>query len=140
MKFWVQKHNGKLWPHNIEDQIKVNKLPLDPVLMRYTQVRNPKLHRKYFAFINKVYHNLPEKFDDNWPTQRSFRKEMEMHAGHYEMTVNLKGERSMQPKSISYEDLDEMAFQDLYTGVKNVIGRHIMPYVEDVEQELANFY
>lgn len=141
MKFWVNKKDGKLWPHKVEDQIKMNKLPLEPILIKYTKVRNPKHHRLYFAFIGAVYHNLPEKFDNHWPDKRSFRKSMEMYAGYYTETVSLKGERHLQPKSIAYEKLDEMGFKELHNKVKNVIGEHIMPYVEDVENEIANnFY
>lgn len=141
MKFWTQKKQGKLYPLDVEDQVKINKLPLEPILITYTKVRNPNHHRKYFAFIGKVYRNLPEKFDGNWPTRRSFRKAMEMYAGHFVETVSLKGERVLQPKSIEYEKLDEMAFSELHTNVKNVIGKHIMPYVGEVEQEIANnFY
>lgn len=141
MKFWVNKKDGKLWPHKVEDQIKMNKLPLEPILIKYTKVRNPKHHRLYFAFIHKVYANLPEKYEDNWPTFDSFRKAMQMYAGYFEETVTLKGERRLEAKSIKYEKLDEMGFKELHTKVKNVIGEHIMPYVEDVENEIANnFY
>lgn len=141
MKFWAQKNNGKLFPHKVEDQIKMNKLPLQPVLITYTKVRNPKHHRKYFAFLHKVYENLPERFENNWPSFDSFRKAMQMYAGYFEETVTLKGERQLQPKSIKFEELDEMGFSELHKKVKNVIGKHIMPYVGDVEQEIADrFY
>lgn len=142
LKFWAQKKDGKLWPYKVEDQIKMNKLPQEPVLITYTKVRNPSHHRKYFAFIDAVYRNLPEKFDGNWPSKQSFRKAMQMYAGYFEETVSLKGERMMQPKSIKYEELDEMAFRELHNGVKSVIGKHIMPYVEDVEAEsqIVQFY
>lgn len=140
MKFWTQKKEGKLFPYKVEDQVAMNKLPLEPILITYTKVRNPKHHRKYFAFIDAVWRNLPEKFDGHWPERRSFRKAMEMYAGYYVETVSLKGERVLQPKSIKYEDMDEMEFIELHKGVKAVVGKHIMPYVEDVEKEVVGFY
>lgn len=141
MTFWTQKKDGKLYPLEVEDQVKMNKLPLEPVLIKYTAVRNPKFHRLYFKFIDTVYRNLPEKYDQNWPNKRSFRKAMEMYAGHFEETVSLKGERMLQPKSIAYDKLDQTAFEDLYSSVKDIVGKHIMPYIDEVENEIANnFY
>lgn len=140
MKFWVQKKSGKLWPYKVEDQIKMNKLPLEPILVKHTKIRNPRLHRKYFAFIRAVYHNLPEKYNQNWPTQRSFRKSMEMYAGHYEEVISLKGERMLHPKSIAYESLDGHRFEELYEEVRRIIAKHIVPWVDDIENEIGSFY
>lgn len=142
MKFWAQKKSGKLFPYKVEDQVKINKLPLEPILITYTKVRNPEHHRKYFAFIDAVYRNLPERFDNHWPDRESFRKGMQMYAGYFVETVTLKGERHLQPKSIKFEELDEMGFTDLHNKVKDVIGKYIMPYVEDVnaESQIASFY
>lgn len=142
MKFWAQKKEGKLFPYKVEDQVKMNKLPLEPILITYTKVRNPYHHRKYFAFIDTVYRNLPEKYDGYWPDRKSFRKAMQMYAGYFVETITLKGERQLQPKSIKFEELDEMGFTELHNKVKAVIGKYIMPYVEDVnaESQIASFY
>lgn len=143
MQLWVYKHNGALKPATKEDSEKYNKLSNGkPIMIERKRIRNPKLHKKYFAFIGKVWENLPEKFDAHWPTKRSFRKAMEMYAGHFEETVSLKGERMLQPKSIAYGELDDIAFGELYKGVKEVIGKHILPELdmEVVEAEIAGFY
>lgn len=143
MKLWVYKNNGALKPATKEDSEKYNKLANGkPIMMERKRIRNPKLHRKYFAFIGKVWENLPEKFDKHWPTKRSFRKAMECYAGHFTETITLKGERLIQPKSIAYGELDDIEFGELYKGVKSVIGKHVLPEIamETVEQEIAQFY
>lgn len=38
MKFWAQKKQGKLYPLKVEDQVKMNRLPLGPVLLTYTRI------------------------------------------------------------------------------------------------------
>jgi hypothetical protein len=143
MKFWTVKQSGKLIPADVEDQIAMNKLPVgEPLLIKYVQVRNGKHHRKYFKFMAVVYENLPEHLEGNYPTVDSFRKAMEMYAGHFVETITLRGERQLQPKSIKYEELDEMAFSDLHNGVKNVIGKWILKDVDmDIfEKEIERFY
>jgi len=143
MQFWAYKHNGKLQPATDEDKQKVDKIAVgEPVKLKHVRVRNPRLHRKYFAFIGKVWENLPEKFDNHWPTKRSFRKAMECYAGHFTETITLKGERLIQPKSIAYGELDDIEFGELYKGVREVIGKYILPEIEmeTVEQEIAQFY
>lgn len=141
MTFYAYKYNGSLKPATDEDKQKVNKISVgQPVRLKHIRMRNPRLHRKYFAFIGKVWENLPEKYDKHWPTKRSFRKAMEMYAGHFEETVSLKGERMLQPKSIAYGELDDIEFGELFKNVKAVIGKHILPNIEDFESEIEQFY
>ncbi|MCP9290038.1 DUF1367 family protein [Gracilimonas sediminicola] len=126
MKLWVSKQSGKLFPVDVEAQVRMNKLPAgEPIMIKYSKVRNPRHHRKYFAFFNKVYENLPEHLESNWPDVNSFRKAMEMYSGFFTETINLKGERFLMPKSIAYEKLDEMAFSELHNKVKTTIGTRI---------------
>ena len=143
MKIWAVKKEGKLFPANVEDQVKINKLPAgEPIMIKFTKVRNPYHHRKYFAFINTVYQNLPHKFDNYWPDVDSFRKAMQMYAGYYTETVSLKGETHLQPKSIKFEELDEMGFTELHNKVKSIIGTKILPEMdmETFEQEIQSYY
>ena len=143
MKFFAYKQNGKLIPSSQSDKEKVDKLPSgEPIQLKYVEIRNVRHHRLYFAFINKVFQNLPEKFDKNWPDVDSFRRSMQMYAGYYDETISLKGETHLQPKSIAFDKLDETAFSELHSKVKNVIGKHILPEMdmEIVEREIEQFY
>lgn len=154
MKLFIYKKDGKLYPCTSEDKDKIGKMPVgEPCMISYTSIRNPRHHRLYMKFIDVVYQNVPESLEyvehpktkvmvKRWPTKDNFRKQMEMYAGYYEETVTMKGELQLQPKSIRYEKLDETAFSELHTNVKNVIGRIILPEMdmETVEQEIEPFY
>ena len=143
MKLFVFKSGSKLIPCTSEDKEKIGNMPVgEPFQIRYVEIRNVRHHRLYFAFINKVFQNLPEKFDKNWPDVDSFRRSMQMYAGYYDETISLKGETHLQPKSIAFDKLDEMAFSELHTKVKNVIGKNILPEIDMdiVEKEIEPFY
>ena len=143
MKIFVYKKSGNLTPCTQDDKDKIAKMPSgEPFQIKYVEIRNVKHHRLYFQFINKVYQNLPEKFDKNWPDVDSFRRAMQTYAGYYVETISLKGETHLQPKSIAFDKLDETAFSELHSKVRNVIGKHILPEMDmDVfDRELQEFY
>ena len=154
MKLFVYKQSGKLTPCTSDDKEKMGKMPkAEPFMISYIKVRNPRLHRLYFAFLDKVYTNIPETLEyvehpktglvvKRWPEPVNFRKQMEIYAGHYTESITMKGELRLEAKSIKYEELDDIAFSDLYTGVKNVIGRIILPKMDMklVEKEIEPFY
>ena len=143
MKLFVFKSGSKLIPCTSEDKDKIANMPVgEPFQIRYVEIRNVRHHRLYFAFINKVFQNLPEKFDKNWPDVESFRRSMQMYAGYYDETISLKGETHLQPKSIAFDKLDETAFSELHSKVRNVIGKHILPEMdmEVFDREIEQFY
>lgn len=143
MKIFCFKSGSKLVPCTSEDKEKIAKLPAgEPFQIKYVEIRNVRHHRKYFAFINTVFKNLPEKFERNWPDVDSFRRSMQMYAGYYDETISLKGETHLQPKSIAFDKLDETEFSELHSKVKNVIGKHILPEIDmqTVETEIEQFF
>jgi hypothetical protein len=143
MKVWVFKSGSKLVPCTSDDKDKIAKLPKgEPFMISYTKVRNPYHLRKYFAFLKAVYNNLPERYEENFPDFESFRKSVQMYAGYYTETISLKGERLLMPKSIAYNELDEMAFSDLHSKVKTFIGTKLLPEfdMQAVEREIDDFY
>lgn len=152
MKLWVVKNDSRLTSYTSDDKECMDKLAVNvPILISHIRVRSPRFHRLYFKFISLVYKNLPESITefedpetgeirDRYPTADSFRKRMEMLAGHYEITISLEGVEELNPKSIKYEKLDDIEFRDLYVGVKNVIGKRILPYVETFVEEIERFY
>jgi len=119
--------------------------PLDPQAAEYIaklktgaavratvkQQRNPRFHRKFFALLNLAF--------DAWePTQATyrgqvvgknfeqFRNDITVLAGFYEMAVNLRGETRLTAKSISFANMDQAEFDDLYNATVNVILKHVL--------------
>lgn len=95
------------------------------------QQRNPAMHRKYFALLNLAF--------DAWePTANTykgqvvgknfdqFRNDIVCLAGFYEMAVNLRGETRLTAKSISFANMDQSEFDDLYNATVNTILKHIL--------------
>lgn len=87
------------------------------------EYRNYKFHKKYFALINCAWEYLTEEqqkfFYDN---KESFRKTVEVSAGHCESVYNrTRNEWLDMPKSIAFDKITESEFTDLYERVKDVL-------------------
>lgn len=101
------------------------------------QQRNPRFHRKFMALLNLAF--------DHWEPEQAtykgqivgknfdqFRRDITILAGHYEMAINLKGETRLTAKSISFANMDEAEFGDLYNAACNVIlARILTNYTRD---------
>ncbi len=114
------------------------------------QQRNPRFHRKFFALLNLAY--------DAWEPAEStykgrvvgknfdqFRNDIVCLAGFYEMAVNLRGETRVTAKSISFANMDQAEFDDLYNATVNAILKHILTnYSRDdldaVMDQLVGFF
>lgn len=93
--------------------------------------RNPRFHRKFMALLNLAF--------DAWEPEEvmykgqvvgknfdQFRRDITILSGHYEMAVNLKGETRLTAKSISFANMDEAEFGELYNAACNVILKRIL--------------
>jgi len=70
------------------------------------------------------------------------RKTVEISAGHCEMVYSISRKEWIEtPKSISFESMDELAFQDLYDKVKDVLFSVFLKNISEEEfmQNLVNF-
>lgn len=114
------------------------------------QQRNPKFHRKYFALLNLAFDHwepaevtykgqvVSKNFDQ-------FRRDITILSGHYEMAVNLKGETRLTAKSISFANMDEAEFGELYSAACNVILQRVLTNytredLDDVIDRLTAFF
>lgn len=97
-----------------------------PVNATVRQPRNGKFHRKFFAMLDVAYsnHEWPE-VETKWGRVRTsrqlFRKYVIVKAGHYEADLTPHGEVRAEPKSISWAQMDEAEFSQLYSDVLDVI-------------------
>jgi len=99
--------------------------------------RNPAFHRKFFALLNLAFDAwepavatfkgqvVGKNFDQ-------FRNDILCIAGHYEMAVNLRGETRVTAKSISFANMDQIEFEDVYNSVANaILARILTNYTRD---------
>lgn len=95
------------------------------------QQRNPRFHRKFMALLNLAF-DAWEPAEATYKGQvvgknfDQFRRDVTILSGHYEMAVNLKGETRLTAKSISFANMDEIEFGDLYNAACNVILQRIL--------------
>lgn len=105
--------------------------------------RNIKFHKKYFALINCAWSYQNERSQSHFKESiECFRKTIEIAAGHCDPVYSLERREWLDmPKSISFSQMDEAEFQDLYERVKDVIFNIFLKNisVDEFMQNLANF-
>lgn len=96
--------------------------------------RNMKFHRKYFALLNFAFEHwesgeLSGKQFEGVIPQKSFtrfRKDIVIMAGFFEQEIRITGELRIVAKSISFSNMKEKDFEELYSNTINVILKHIL--------------
>lgn len=107
----------------------------------FVKARNGQFLRKYFALLNVVYemwepgevtsqHGTPQKNFDR------FRGDLTIMAGYYEVVIRVDGTTRIEPKSISFANMEEDEFEALYSRTIDVILKHILTKYtrEDVDE------
>jgi len=105
-------------------------------------VRNPKLHRKFFALINAGYSFLPERTQNGFRSVEGFRSYLLVAAGFYDLYFNPRLKEFVEiPKSLKFSAMDNEEFSRVYDAVKNVIFSLIGDRITEKEfdESLANF-
>lgn len=105
--------------------------------------RNYELHKKYFALINCAWNYLNEKQTAFFKESvDSFRKAIEIAAGHYEMIYSISRKEWLEiPKSISFSKMGEFEFREHYDSVKRVLFNTFLKEIseEEFNRNLVNF-
>ena len=106
-------------------------------------VRNIRFHNLFFALINIGYAYLPERAQKSvFGSAEGFRKSVIIAAGFSKVYWNIK-QRSFveEAESISFSNMDDAKFRDVYDRCKDVIFSLISKYVsqEEFERNLMNF-
>lgn len=94
-------------------------------------------HRLVFAMLQLTYKNLPEKYAELWPSFESFRKGIAMAAGHVEEVKTPDGEIHRTPGSISYDALDQAAFEDLAVLMLGICANILQVSEPELAEEVA---
>ena len=105
--------------------------------------RNVEFHRKYFKLINLSWEYQNENRQKHFKNNvNAFRKSVEMAAGHFDTIYSIpRNEWIETPKSISFDKMDEVEFQDLYDRVKDVLFTIFLKHISEEEfmRNLVNF-
>lgn len=100
-----------------------------------TQPRNLKLHRKFFSLISLVFAN-----QEHYSNIEHLRHDLIIAAGFYDERVSFHGEVVIEPKSISFANMSEDEFQELYSKVVDAIVQYFHFDKQDILDNVAQFY
>ncbi len=129
---YFRKVPSGLIPDSEDDAELLSKIKLGRVVkLQFTQPRNYKFLKKYFALMNLAFdyfdppqHGegsaLAEKYEVQKTAER-FRKDITILAGYHEMTYRLNGDVRVEAKSIAFGNMDEDEFEKLYSACIDVI-------------------
>lgn len=133
----VKTINGLLKPAFDEDKEKFSKFPKDGYFeIKYTKKRNVRFHRKFFALLKIAYEN-----QSDYRLMEDLRRDLIITSGHYEEVVNyMTGEVYKIAKSISFSNMDETEFNNIYNDVKEVVVKWLGIDNEDLNNEIEQYF
>jgi hypothetical protein len=136
MKFLVKKQFGKLIPvyNSDAEKLKACKLKEGEVYeVEIKKKRNYEFHKKYFALINLCYDNQDvfDEFDN-------LRDYLTCKSGFYIKITTPDGEM-IKPKSISFANMDNIEFEQLYQKTIGAICKFIDVEEKDILDEIVNY-
>lgn len=79
--------------------------------------RNPVFHAKLFAVLQETLDNLPEESGLNKLDTYGLLKAIEFEIGEVEQIRKLNGEMVLVPKSIAFENMDNIEFGKMYEKI-----------------------
>jgi hypothetical protein len=95
------------------------------------RARNYRFHCKFFKLLELAFDiwQPTEKQYKSEPIAKNFerfREDILIMAGHYDAVFGIGGHVRFSAKSISFANMDEDAFQDVYQSVLNVVWDKIL--------------
>jgi len=95
--------------------------------------RNQKFHRKFFAMLNFAFDawepDRKRKTYKGRPVQKNFdrfREDVLILAGFSEQTFDLRGNMKLKAQSISFANMDDAEFENVYSAVVDVILEQVL--------------
>lgn len=132
----IKQFDHSLKPAFDSDLEKMKKLKVGELYeVEYKKPRNIKFHRKYFALINLTFEN-----QEIYKDITRMRTELTKACGFYDEYLNHKGNVCYEAKSISFAQMDETEFSELYNKFLDIIIEVFNFDRELIEKELESFY
>jgi len=150
VKGYFKKHpGGILVPDDDDTAERIYKLPVGtPLLMEFKKARNYLFLKKAFALVNMAfgYHceTMPKGVTYRdvpvLPNIKRFRDDLTILAGFYTATFCVNGEVKLKALSWAYESMEEHDFEQLYSGLIDVVLIDIYrrQYSEPQLQKMVN--
>ena len=116
MEIYLRKTISGLKPLFNSDEEKYNKIKLgEDVKAVIRKPRNIKFHKKFFALLNLTLEN-----QQKYKTQEELLYELKIHVGHYDWHHTLMGKPIPKVKSIDFNSMDEIEFEEFYDKCSSI--------------------
>lgn len=148
-KIMLTKIGGGLAPVDLESARLFDTIASGDVIeVPYTTKRNPRFHRKFFALLRVGFdlwepqpsEGQAELFEKYGPPEKNperYREDITILAGFYDCVYDLNGIMHLKAKSISFANMTEDEFGDLFDKVLSVILRHVPDTYSDMDIQAA---
>ncbi len=117
------------------------------------KARNVRFHRKFFALLNLAFDAWEPDPESKYAVLgvtknfEVFREDITILAGHFHESWDLNGNLHLKAKSISFGNMDDLEFAEVYGSVLTVVWEKILrnanyeseAEVERVVNELLRF-
>jgi hypothetical protein len=112
------------------------KIPVnDPIEYEFKKVRNYKFHKKFFALLNLVFEN-----QEQYNNFEHLRKDLIISAGYYDLRFNIEGVEIQEAKSISFAQMDENEFSELYNRIIDVVVKWLGIDKQDIIDNIEQYF
>ena len=131
----TQLDNGTFVPSNEESRKALSKNKHgNEFIMEYKAKRNPKFHRKLFALLNLILQN-----QEYYKSIDNILEVVKFRARYFETIVLHNGNTHYKAKSISFSEMDNVAFEEFYSKTIDVALELTRLSKEDIEEEILRF-
>ncbi|MBM7070894.1 DUF1367 family protein [Shewanella sp. 202IG2-18] len=139
----VKSAGGLLLPLSANDEEMIReKVKLGEVIKcEFKRSRNPKFHRKFFALLNlgfEYFEPQPVEYRGQQVTPEKnfdeFRKWVTVQAGYFEIVGYPDGTVRLRAKSISFANMEDIEFGELYQKVITVLMSNALSIFKTPEE------
>ena len=101
--------------------------------------RNVEFHKKYFAVVRLVYHNLPDRLAAAYPAVDNLHEAIKWECGIFKTVQHLNGEITQEVGSISFDKMTPGEFAEFFHKAVEVAMSVIGIDRDAVMREIAGF-
>ncbi len=134
----VKTSSGSFIPANNSDYELCKKVKAgNSIEAKLSVHRSLGFHKKFFALIRYTFHHMNEQMIEKFPSEESLRLELTLQAGYWSNHTTIGGKKVIYPQSISFDSMDQVEFEKLYSTVLDVVLRWFVSGIE--QEEIINF-
>jgi len=135
---------GQFLPSTDEDYELAKKVPVGGEVSA-SIARNPHFHRKLMGLLQLAFENWnPPLTETKWGIPKKnftrFRKDLMILAGHFELTVNIKGEPKVEAESLRFDSMGAEKFEQVYKDVLKEVEKLLDTSSDLIQEQLSGYY